>query len=70
MTATALPWKEYESSHLAECAKCPLKDCSPGISGHFHLLVKKTLAMLTLSLATQGDRRPWKNRTSRTHRRL
>lgn len=49
MTATALPSKEYESSHLAECAKCPLKVSRPGISGHFHLLVK-ALATLSWSL--------------------
>ena len=38
MTATVLSLYEYESSHRAECARCPRNDLIPVMSGHFQLL--------------------------------
>jgi hypothetical protein len=38
MRATRLFSRETFRFHWAECRSWPLKECSPGIVGHFHLL--------------------------------
>lgn len=43
ITATFLSLKEYESSHLAECARCPPNSWIPSIAGHFQLLRSRSV---------------------------